>query len=444
MTSTTLSLDGRLPGHAGALTGEETHALKNLWLRLYDLFKQPGTKDEPKKTENATKPAASSSYGFFGFGAKKEEPKPQEVFLGTTTNTDYLSLPLDQAIGLIPGAKLEACFWNLVATDNPDATLLRFLRARKWDADAAYRMLMNCLRWRIVNRVDDIVALGETGLADELERLNPGTGESFLEQLHSRKATLGGPDNHARGVCFVNVARHHKEEQSLEVMKLLTMYILETSRLFGGHPSDTVCICFNLENFTMANMDFDFIKFLVTCLEAYYPETLGLCIVHKAPWVFSTVWTMITPLLDPVVASKIRFTKTLDQLTEFIAVDNLPKAISGKEDNANMDEKIQLDERPAPGPLNRPETPAIEEYKHAIEKFKTVTQQWAQNTSDDDDQGTLARLSLACSYRAARIKAEPDLRGPTMYHVKKMVTISDQGRLLINLCGKQEDTTERV
>lgn len=33
--------------------------------------------------------------------------------------------------------------------------------------------------------------------------------------------------------------------------------------------------------------DFDFIKFLITCFEAYYPESLGVCLIHRAPWVFS-------------------------------------------------------------------------------------------------------------------------------------------------------------
>jgi hypothetical protein len=37
-------------------------------------------------------------------------------------------------------------------------------------------------------------------------------------------------------------------------MKLLTIYIMETSRVICDYPMDTVCIVFNLENFTLANM----------------------------------------------------------------------------------------------------------------------------------------------------------------------------------------------
>lgn len=53
---------------------------------------------------------------------------------------------------------------------------------------------------------------------------------------------------------FVNVQMHHKDDQPLEIMKLLTIYVMETSRVICDYPMDTVCIVFNLENFTMANM----------------------------------------------------------------------------------------------------------------------------------------------------------------------------------------------
>lgn len=53
---------------------------------------------------------------------------------------------------------------------------------------------------------------------------------------------------------FVNVQVHHKDNQPLEVMKLLTIYVMETSRVICDYPMETVCIVFNLENFTMANM----------------------------------------------------------------------------------------------------------------------------------------------------------------------------------------------
>ena len=33
-------------------------------------------------------------------------------------------------------------------------------------------------------------------------------------------------------------------------------------------------------------MDYTPVKFLIKAFEAHYPESLGVCLVHKAPWVF--------------------------------------------------------------------------------------------------------------------------------------------------------------
>ncbi|KAG0167217.1 hypothetical protein DFQ28_006319 [Apophysomyces sp. BC1034] len=441
--STSLTLENRAAGHAGCLTEKETESLKQLWLKLFELFKQPGTDfTPPPKTPEAPKKASG---GFFGFGKKEE--KEADIFLGTTIDPQWMSLPLEKALPLIPGRMLRKTFWSMVSTDNPDSAVLRFLRARKWDFDAAYKMLANTLRWRLAMRVDDITALGESGLHEELNRLKPGMGEMFITQLHSGKATLGGPDKASRGICFINVQLHRKEEQTFEIIRLLTLYIMETSRLFCGHPMDNACIVFNLENFTLSNMDYDFVKFLISCLEAYYPETLGLCCIHKAPWVFSTVWSVISPLLDPVVASKIQFTKNLDELTQFIDIGSVPVIISGNPDKKTKDEATKVDP-PKAGSLDRPNTPAVQQYDKTVEDYELLTTEWAKiATEPNDEKDALGRLEKGRWYRIDRIKAEVDLRAPTIYHAKGLINLTSEGRLHIDFGGENwvdQDVTERV
>ena len=41
-----------------------------------------------------------------------------------------------------------------------------------------------------------------------------------------------------------------------------------------------------MTGFSMANMDYTPVKFMIKCFEANYPESLGVVLVHKAPWVF--------------------------------------------------------------------------------------------------------------------------------------------------------------
>ncbi|KAI7881590.1 CRAL/TRIO domain-containing protein [Lichtheimia hyalospora FSU 10163] len=428
-------------GHLHHLTPDQTSMLKKLWGRLFELFKQPGDPNskpaEPRKVEAA--PAKKG--GFFSRG-KKEPAEQADLFIGATTDPNWLSQPLEKAIPLIPGTELQRSFWSMVGTDNPDAVVLRYLRARKWDFDAAYNMLINTLRWRLVMRIDDIIALGETGLRDELEKLKKGMGESFIKNLHSGKAYLGGPDKSDRGVCFINVRFHHKEDQDPEVIKLMTLAVMESSRLIVNQPMETSCIVFNMEGFTLANMDFDFVKFLLTCFEAYYPETLGQCLIHKAPWVFSTVWSLITPLLDPVVASKIHFTKNVDELTKYVPLSSLPSFISGDENKKTKDEKLKVD-TPKAGSLVKPSSAEYQDYQDIIKEYSHETAEWAKTDRAAEDQ---ERLELAKRYRAARIKTDKDLRGPTTWQLKGLFVVKE-GRLFIDFGSENwvpKDITECV
>lgn len=182
-------------GHVGNLTVKEFDMLKQLWVRLFKLFEQKGTEFTPAAAVEEKKETKKG-----GWFSKKEVVVEKDLFIGTTTDPQWLSLPLEKALPLVPGHLLKSTFWNMVNIDNPDAVCLRFLRARKWDLDAAYNMLANTLRWRLVMRVDDIIALGENGIRDELNNLKPEMGDCFITQLNSGKAYLGGPDKDGRGI----------------------------------------------------------------------------------------------------------------------------------------------------------------------------------------------------------------------------------------------------
>ena len=80
----------------------------------------------------------------------------------------------------------------------------------------------------------------------------------------------------------------------------------------------------------MANMDYTPVKFMIKVFEANYPESLGAVLVHQAPWVFQGIWSVIKGWLDPVVASKVRFTKNAQDLSQFIDAKHIPKDLGGE------------------------------------------------------------------------------------------------------------------
>lgn len=86
-----------------------------------------------------------------------------------------------------------------------------------------------------------------------------------------------------------------------------------------------------MTDFSMANMDYAPVKFMIKCFEANYPESLGAVLVYKAPWIFNTVWSLIRGWLDPVVAGKVHFVKHPKDLQEFVPVSQIPVDMGGEE-----------------------------------------------------------------------------------------------------------------
>jgi len=85
---------------------------------------------------------------------------------------------------------------------------------------------------------------------------------------------------------YVNVRYHDHNAQTLEDLKLLVIYAMETAYRFVRYPVTGVTLVFNMKGFGLANMDLGLAQFLIKALESYYPESLGRCLVIGAPFIF--------------------------------------------------------------------------------------------------------------------------------------------------------------
>jgi hypothetical protein len=229
---------------------------------------------------------------------------------------------------------IRTAFWSMVKHDHPDALLLRFLRARKWDVNAALVMAGSALHWRAEDsKVDsDVILRGEEGMVNLTKTGNAADkkeGEDFMQQIRMGKSYLHGVDKEGRPICYVRVRLHKPGEQSESSLERFTVYIIETARMFLRPPVDTATIVFDMTDFGMANMDYTPVKFMIKCFEANYPESLGTVLVHKAPWVFQGIWRVIRGWLDPVVAGKIHFTNNLEDMGQFIEPSTILKELQG-------------------------------------------------------------------------------------------------------------------
>ena len=140
--------------------------------------------------------------------------------------------------------ELRTAFWTMVKADHPDALLLRFLRARKWDVDKALAMLISTLHWRSAQMFvdEDVIKYGEGGAQEASQSSDTAVkkeGEDFLQQLKLGKSFLHGTDKEGRPICVVRVRLHKPGEQSERSMERYTVFVIETARLVLRPPVDT-------------------------------------------------------------------------------------------------------------------------------------------------------------------------------------------------------------
>ncbi|KAJ3177582.1 hypothetical protein HDU87_004335 [Geranomyces variabilis] len=316
-----------------------------------------------------------------------------------------LSSPSTSQAGVVHDSLAET-LWLACGLDRPDVLLLRFLRARKFNVDKAVTMTLNALQWREEFGVAELLANGEKDLD--------------AEELQSGKSYFQGVDKLGRPCCYLHVAMHDKNTVDRERTKKLTVLTLETGRMLLQPPQEMATIVFDMSKFSMANMDMDTTRFLLDCMQNYYPESLGHAIVVNAPWVFNGCWVIIKPWIDPVVVAKIRFIKS-PEIEEHIDLDQLPEKLGGEAAEytyipPSADEEAEhLKFRSDKGANDE----AWANFRSAYTAFGAATLAWAQGS--DDSPTTPERTKAAAHMREAYVKLSPFIRTRTTYHRSGMV-----------------------
>lgn len=190
---------------------------------------------------------------------------------------------------------------------------------------------------------------------------------------------------------------------------------METGRLLIQPPVETVALVFDLSGFGLGNMDYNLVKFLVQCFEAYYPESLGSITIHKSPLVFWGVWKIIEPWLDPVVASKVRFTSTDQELLEFIPAEHLPTTFQG----VGLDQYKYEYIPPVEGENDKMQDKATleilnEKWKLLTEQYDVQTKVWIQG----DEIESSKREEVAKTLHTQYYKMQPYIRARNQFQRK--------------------------
>jgi hypothetical protein len=261
-------------GRVGHLTVEEEEKLKELWVVTLEVFgvldKAPsglvgnGKVDSDLGDSKKQKKKRMSMFRRSNKDGSESNASGDSGSRASTHGADAddkygQTKEFHEALASQSPESLRATFWSMVKHDHPDALLLRFLRARKWDVNKALHMMIATMRWRAtdVHVDDDVMQNGElTALAD-VSRSDPvkkKLAEDFLAQMRMGKSFFHGHDKEGRPMCFVRARLHRQGEQSEESLERYTVFTIETGRMILTPPTDTACVVFDLTGFSMANM----------------------------------------------------------------------------------------------------------------------------------------------------------------------------------------------
>ncbi|CAK9439990.1 uncharacterized protein LODBEIA_P40900 [Lodderomyces beijingensis] len=330
--------------------------------------------------------------------------------------------------GLLPqfsqynAREIHSALYKVTRNDLYDNLILKFVRARKWDTEKAIEMLTKSLNWR-ANEMpsDDWVMEG-----DAPSYCN-GTNQGFIKNFTTEKSWIKGRDKNNNPIFTFQAKKHLTSDSPLPQNQRYAVVTIEWVRLFLREVSESVDTCtivFDLTGFSLKNADYATIKFLADVFEAHYPETLGFILIHNAPWIFSTVWNIIKNWLDPVVASKIHFTKNAKEMSKFIDPSLIPDYLGGEDTTKGFYPIPQPQDEYPPKKKDAEYARLRRERDLLFARFYETTKKWIESTNPQvSDRYLKDKIDLNIALSSNYIQLDPYIRNPGIYDRDHSLTV---------------------
>jgi len=196
-----------------------------------------------------------------------------------------------------------------------DRMVLRFLRARKFDIDAAFQMILACIRFRL-----DFQDVGVDAI----------TMESCKREAVAGKAYIHGTDVQGRPIVIVRPRFHDPSLTDPQESERFIVFMMEHCRKTLPPHIEQVSLIFDMTGVSRKNMDLKTTKYMITVLQNFYPESLGSVLIYNSTWLVMGVWKVVKPWLDQVTANKVTFADD-KTMKNFVSENNLLVEYGGKD-----------------------------------------------------------------------------------------------------------------
>ncbi|CAN8103217.1 unnamed protein product [Discula destructiva] len=249
-----------------------------------------------------------------------------------------------------------------------DATIVRFLRARRWDIPSAHAQFAATAAWRRAMDLDTLYDTIDVASYEASRRLYPQwTGRRDRRGIPIYLFEIAHLDPKSVAAYEKTEAwSRAKKPSNPKDAKLVRLFALYENLTRFAQPLCTQLTDREYAGRTPVTLSTNIVDVTGVSLKGYwnlkghmqaaselatahYPETLDRIFIIGAPSFFTTVWGWIKRWFDPVTVSKIFIlsqAEVLPTLKSFMDVRNIPKKYGGEldfkwSDRPNLDDTIR-------------------------------------------------------------------------------------------------------
>ncbi|KAG9247686.1 CRAL-TRIO domain-containing protein [Calycina marina] len=241
---------------------------------------------------------------------------------------------------------------DTIESSYDDATLLRFLRARRFVVLDAFKQFQDTEVWRKANKLEELYNTIDLEHYEETRQLYPqwtgrrdrrGIPVYVYEVRHLNAKTMSAYEKSAsKTKSKVDIETTYTTPKMLRLFALyenLTRFVMPlcTALTDRDHPRTPITQSNNIVDISGVGLKQFWnlrghMQDASTLATAHYPETLDRIFIIGAPSFFPTVWGWIKKWFDPITTSKIFILSSHDMkatLESFIDPINIPIKYGG-------------------------------------------------------------------------------------------------------------------
>lgn len=194
---------------------------------------------------------------------------------------------------------------------NDDWWTLRFVKWNRCNEEKSLKQMITAFRWR-----------KSFGILDRDLKDLP------IEFAKAAAIFPYGRDYKGRQVIYLRVKVYRKISQ-------LTLYFQQFVAGILNHvdmdaSDEGYVFLFDVTGMGLVNVDFDFLQFLISLIQTYYPYGLRYAILFNVPRIVRPMWSIAKIFLGGAERT-FRFCNQ-DEVQEFIPADQLPRYLGGESD----------------------------------------------------------------------------------------------------------------